>query len=165
MILVLLHHLLPNDQVRLWNMETRSAPLSVVSVDKGIMRLALQLGSVDEAHRWVVNWNLAFLDCRAPYLPISTGPPPQVSTLATLSTRSSSLPQETGSTWVGSLQTPGSGLLTWEESPGSTAQQLPPALILSSVHISGDLQQPPVSTLSGSTVNPIVGFLDDCCID
>ena len=111
-----------------------------MSVDEGIMRLALQLGSsVDKAHRWVVNWNLAFLDRRAPYLPISTGPTPQVSTLATLSTRSSSLPQETGSTWVGSLQTPGSGLLTWEESPGSTAQQLPPALILSSVHISGDL--------------------------
>ena len=46
----------------LWNCEPRSLPLPVLTVDKSIMRLALQLGSVDIALRWLANWNLAFLE-------------------------------------------------------------------------------------------------------
>ncbi len=51
-----------------------SVLLPVQSVDKGITRLALQLGSVDKACCWLVNWNLTYLDHTAPSLPLSTGP-------------------------------------------------------------------------------------------
>ncbi len=48
----------------LWNCEPRSLPLPVLTVDKGIMRLTLQLGSVELAHRWLANWTLSYLDHR-----------------------------------------------------------------------------------------------------
>ena len=46
----------------LWNCEPRSLPLPMLTVDKGITRHALHLSSVDIAHHWLANWNLAFLE-------------------------------------------------------------------------------------------------------
>ena len=44
----------------LWNCEPLSLPIPVCTVDKVIMKLALQLGSVDIACHWLANWNLAY---------------------------------------------------------------------------------------------------------
>ena len=96
----------------LWNCEPRSLPLPVCTVTKGITRLALQLGSVELAHRWLANWNLAFLERRASCRPLSISPLTSGSgTLASLSTQSGSQPQVTGSPRAASLQSP-SHLLT-----------------------------------------------------
>ncbi len=61
----------------LWNCEPRSVPLPVFSVSKGVTRLALQLGSVDLARRWLANWNLAYLEQRASCRPVTVSPLPK----------------------------------------------------------------------------------------
>ncbi len=58
----------------LWNCEPRSQPLPVLTVSKGITRLALQLGSVELARRWLARWNLAYLDRRASCRPLTVSP-------------------------------------------------------------------------------------------
>ena len=71
----------------LWNCEPRSQPLPVFTVSKGVTRLALQLGSVDLARRWLANWNLAYLKRQASCRPVTLSPLTQGSgTLAYLST-------------------------------------------------------------------------------
>ncbi len=74
-------------------MESRAVPFPMLTVDKGITRFSLQLGSVDQAHRWLTNWNFAHLERRALCLPVWTTPSLQVtSSLANSSNRSGSLP-------------------------------------------------------------------------
>ena len=43
----------------LWDNEPQSVPFQVLSVEKGITRPTLQLGTKDLARRWLANWNLA----------------------------------------------------------------------------------------------------------
>ena len=113
----------------LWNCEPRLSwllPLPVCTVDKGITRLALQLGSIDIARRWLANWNLAFLERRASCRPLSVSPLTSGSgTLAFVSTLSGSQPQVTGSPRVASLWSPGSVLPTFGEATESARQQSP----------------------------------------
>ncbi len=54
-----------------WNCEPQSLPLPVLTVDKGVTRLALQLGSVELSRHWLANWTLVYLDHRAPCQPLS----------------------------------------------------------------------------------------------
>ncbi len=81
----------------LWDCETRSLPLPVCTVAKGITRLALQLGSVELACRWPADWNLAYLKRRALRRPLSVSPLTSGSgTLANVSTLSGLQLQVTG---------------------------------------------------------------------
>ncbi len=50
-----------------WNMKPWSVLLPVLTVDKDVTRLALQLDSIDQARRWLANWNLAYLECIEPH--------------------------------------------------------------------------------------------------
>ena len=119
----------------LWNCEPRLLPLPVCTVDKGITRLALQLGSVDIAHRWLANWNLVFLERQASCRPLSVSPLTSGSgTLAYVSTLSGSQAQVTGSPRVASQRSPGSVLPTFEGDTESACQQMSSASILSSAH-------------------------------
>ncbi len=102
----------------LWNCEPRSLPLPVCTV------VALQLGSVELAHSWLANWNLAYLECRVSCRPLSVSPLTSGSgTLAYVSILSGSQPQVTGSPRVASQRSPGSVLPTFEEATESTRQQ------------------------------------------
>ena len=49
----------------LWNCEPWSLSLPMLTVDKGVTRLTLQLRYVELALRWLANWTLAYLDHRA----------------------------------------------------------------------------------------------------
>ena len=105
-----------------WNCEPRSQPLPVLTVSKGITRLALQFGSVELARRW----NLAYLDRRASCRPVTvsdltkgegtraflSSPPPSPVLQA----------QVTGSPRATTNRSPGSDLPTFEEATGSTHQ-------------------------------------------
>ncbi len=131
------------------NMEPRSVPLPVLSVDKGITRLALQLGSVDLACWWLANWNLAYLEHRALCLPVSTTSLSCTSYLVVSLAQSGSQPQVTGSPQVVSRQSPRSALPTFEEAVKSTGHQTSSASITSSVQeMSAGSQPPLVSTFS-----------------
>ncbi len=122
----------------LWSCEPRSQPLPVLTGSKGITRLALQLGSVELARRWLANWNLAFLDRRASCRPLTISPLSKGSgTLAYLSTH---LPPPPGFAASGDWFTMGSvrtvswvSLPTFEEATGSTRQQASSATVVSSV--------------------------------
>ncbi len=81
----------------LWHCEPCSLPLPVFTVGKGITRLTLQLGSIDQARRWLAKWNLAFLEWRASCLPLSVTPVTSTSTLASSTTLSGSQPEVAGS--------------------------------------------------------------------
>ncbi len=117
----------------LWNCEPRSLPLPVCPIDKGITRLALQLGSIKIARRWLGNWNLAFLVRRASCHPLSVCPLTSGSgALAYMLTLSGSQPQVTGSPRVVSLWSPGSVLPTFEDVT-ELAHQQTSSSVLSSV--------------------------------
>ncbi len=114
--------------------EPRSLPLPVVTVDKRITRLVLQLRSVDIAHSWLADWNLAFLEWRASCQPLSIPPVSSGSgTLANTSTLSGSQPKVSGSPRVVCHQSLGTILLTFEEAIELTIQQTSSASILVSV--------------------------------
>ncbi len=105
----------------------------MLNVSKGVTRLALQLGSVDLARRWLANWNLAFLERRASCRPLTVSPLTQgQGTLDYLSTPPVSQPQVTGSPRAAAGRSPGSVLPTFEEATGSTGQQTSSATVVSS---------------------------------
>ena len=79
----------------LWNYEPRSQPLPVLTLSKGITRLALQLGSIELARRWLANWNLAYLDRRASCRPLS---------ISSLTKGSGTLANLSGMVWALSFQ-------------------------------------------------------------
>ncbi len=134
----------------LWNCESRSQPLPVFTVSKGIMRLTLQLGSVELARRWLANWNLADLNCQASSHPVTVSPLTKGSgTLAYLSTPLITQPQVTGSSRAAAARYPGSVLPTSEEATGSTRQQTTSAMVVSSVQNTfADSQLSSLSNLS-----------------
>ncbi len=146
----------------LWNCEHRSRYPSQCLLCLGITRLALQLGSVDLARRWLANWNLAYLDRRASCRPVTISPVTQgTGTLAYLSTPSDSQPQVTGSPRAAAGRSPGSGLPTFEEATRSTRQQTSSATVVSSTQDTfADSQPSSLSNLSSSvTAEPPLSVL------
>ncbi len=136
----------------LWNCEPRSQPLPVLTVSKGITRLALQWGSLGLARRWLANWNLAYLDHQASCYPVTVSPLTKGSgTLAYLSTLLVSQPQVTGSPRAASARSSGSVLPTFEEATGSTRQQTSSATVVTSIQNTfADSQLSSISNLLSS---------------
>ncbi len=103
-------------------------PCPVLTVPKGITRLALQLGSIELARCWLANWNLVYLDRRASCHPLYAPPLTKGSgTLAYLSP-----PPPLGFAASGDWFTPGSApTVSWvggrlsRRPPGRHVSKLP----------------------------------------